>query len=224
MKLLLAEYEEDLSKALVALLKHNNYLVDAVYDGQDALDYLQSETYDAAILEIMMPKKSGLEVLKQIREEGSSIPILLLTAKSEIDDRVLGLDLGADDYLTKPFSSKELVARIKAMMRRIGETSLVNLSFGNITLDTNTFSLLGNGKTIKLTSKEYQMMELLMFNRNKVISTEALLANVWGYDSEVETNVVWVFISYLRKKLQACDSTIEIKAQRGLGYILGEKK
>ena len=178
MRLLLAEDEEDLSKALVTVLKHNNYSVDAVFNGQDALDYLETENYDGAILDIMMPKMDGLTVLKRIREQGNSVPVILLTAKSEIDDRVAGLDCGADDYLTKPFSMKELLARIRAMTRRQGETVDSTLSFEDITLDRSTYQLSCGNQTIRLASKEYQMLEMLLTNPKMVISVGHFLRTV----------------------------------------------
>lgn len=223
MRLLLAEDEHELSNALVTVLKHNNYSVDAVYDGQDALDYLESGNYDGAILDIMMPKMDGLTVLKTIRLHGNPVPVLLLTAKSEIDDRVMGLDCGADDYLTKPFSMKELLARIRAMTRRKTDTTDSVLRFGDIELDRSTYQLSRKTDSIRLANKEYQMLEMLMINPGQIISTEQFMDKIWGYDSDAELNVVWVYISYLRKKLSSLDSTIQIKATRGLGYSLEEK-
>lgn len=224
MRLLLAEDEEDLSKALVAVLKHNNYSVDAVYNGQDALDYLETENYDGAILDIMMPKMDGLTVLKKIREAGNSVPVILLTAKAEIDDRVAGLDCGADDYLTKPFSMKELLARIRAMTRRKAETTDSVLTFEDISLDRSTYLLsCGNGE-VRLASKEYQMLEMLMSNPKQIISVDQFMDRIWGFDSDTELNVVWVNISYLRKKLSSLNSCVSIKATRGLGYSLEGKK
>lgn len=223
MRLLLAEDEHELSNALVTVLKHNNYSVDAVYNGQDALDYLESGNYDGAILDIMMPKMDGLTVLKTIRLHGNPVPVLLLTAKSEIDDRVMGLDCGADDYLTKPFSMKELLARIRAMTRRKTDTTDSVLRFGDIELDRSTYQLSRKTDSIRLANKEYQMLEMLMINPGQIISTEQFMDKIWGYDSDAELNVVWVYISYLRKKLSSLDSTIQIKATRGLGYSLEEK-
>ncbi len=223
MRLLLAEDEEDLSKALVAVLKHNNYSVDAVYNGQDALDYLETENYDGAILDIMMPKMDGLTVLKKIREAGNSVPVILLTAKAEIDDRVAGLDCGADDYLTKPFSMKELLARIRAMTRRKAETADSVLSFEDISLDRSTYVLSCGNDAVRLASKEYQMLEMLMSNPKQIISVDQFMDRIWGFDSDTELNVVWVNISYLRKKLSSLNSCVSIKATRGLGYSLEGK-
>lgn len=222
MRLLLAEDEKELSNALVAILKHNNYSVDAVYNGRDALDYLEDGDYDGAILDIMMPILDGISVLKKIREKGNQIPILMLTAKSEIDDKVLGLDCGADDYLTKPFATKELLARIRAMTRRQGEMTDSILSFGNITLDRSTYELKGPKSSFKLAAKEFQMLEMLMVNPCHVISTERFMEKIWGYDAETEINVVWVYISYLRKKLSTINSNVQIKATRNVGYSLEE--
>ena len=223
MRLLLSEDEHELSNALVTVLKHNNYSVDAGYNGQDALDYLETGNYDGAILDIMMPKMDGLTVLKTIRLHGNPVPVLLLTAKSVIDDRVRGLDCGADDYLTKPFSMKELLARIRAMTRRKTDTTDSVLRFGDIELDRSTYQLSRKTDSIRLANKEYQMLEMLMINPGQIISTEQFMDKIWGYDSDAELNVVWVYISYLRKKLSSLDSTIQIKATRGLGYSLEEK-
>lgn len=220
MRLLLAEDEKELSDALVTVLKHNNYSVDAVYNGQDALDYLNADNYDGAILDIMMPKMDGITVLKNVRASGNHIPIILLTAKAEIDDRVTGLDSGADDYLTKPFSMKELLARIRAMTRRQEKTTDTVLSFGDISLDRSTYQLSCGEKAIRLASREYQMLEMLMVSPGQVISVDQFMDRIWGYDSEAELNVVWVYISYLRKKLTGLGSKVSIKATRGLGYSL----
>lgn len=222
MRLLLAEDEKDLSHALVTVLKHNNYSVDAVYNGQDALDYLETGIYDGAILDIMMPKMDGITVLKKVRASGNSVPILMLTARSEIDDRVNGLDSGADDYLTKPFSMKELLARIRAITRRQSDTTDSVLTVGNICLNRMTYQLSSNDGTtsFRLAAKEFQMMEMLMVNPGQVISAEQFMDKIWGYDSDAELNVVWVYISYLRKKLVELHSDISIKATRGVGYSL----
>ena len=218
MRLLLAEDEREMSNALVTILKHNNYSVDAVYDGQDALDYLETGLYDAAVLDIMMPKLDGITVLKKIRSKGLDLPVLLLTAKSEIDDRVEGLDAGADDYLTKPFATKELLARIRSITRRQGEVTDNVLTFGNTSLDRGTFSLKGDSGEVKLSSKEFQMLEMLMTNPGQIISQDQFMDKIWGYDSETEANVVWVYLSYIRKKLTQVGADISIKASRGLGY------
>lgn len=222
MRLLLAEDEKELSNALVAVLKHNNYSVDAVYNGQDALDYLEGGNYDGAILDIMMPKMDGITVLKEVRKKGNAIPILMLTAKAEIDDRVLGLDSGADDYLTKPFNVKELLARVRAMTRRQTEVTDSVLRFADLTLDRSTYQASVGDNSIRLGNKEYQMLEMLMTNPGQIISVDQFMDKIWGYDSEAELNTVWVFISYLRKKLSSLGAHVQIKATRGLGYSLEE--
>ena len=220
MRLLLVEDERELSNALVAILTRNNYSVDAVYDGEDALYYLETENYDAVILDIMIPKIDGIEVLKTIRKEGNKIPVIMLTAKSEIDDRVVGLDSGADDYLTKPFASKELLARLRALTRR-GEQLTENIvTVGNISLNRTTFELFSDSGNFRLANKEYQLIEMLMVNQNQLIPTEKFMEKIWGYDSEAEINVVWVHISFLRKKLQQLNANIQIKANRNMGYSL----
>ena len=220
MRILLAEDERSLSRAVIALLEKNNYSADAVYDGAEALEYLAAENYDAVILDIMMPKMDGLTVLRKLRERGSRIPVLLLTAKSEVEDKVLGLDTGANDYLTKPFATAELLARIRAMTRTQTAQADSRLSFGNVVLDQVTFELSAPGGSFRLANKEYQMIELLMRNPRQVIPTERFLEKIWGYDSDVEVNVVWVYISYLRKKLAALHADIQIKATRNTGYSL----
>lgn len=222
MRLLLAEDERELSHALVTVLTHNNYSVDAVYNGQDALDYIRMGNYDGVILDIMMPKMDGITVLKKVRADGNSVPILMLTAKAEIDDRVLGLDTGADDYLTKPFSMKELLARIRAMTRRQTQATDTVLSFGNITLDRSTFLLSSPKESLRLANKEFQMLEMLLVNPGQLISSDQFMEKIWGVDSDAEQNVVWVYISYLRKKLSAIEASVNIKAVRGLGYTLEE--
>ncbi|MEE8885739.1 MAG: response regulator transcription factor [Eubacteriales bacterium] len=221
MRLLLAEDEKSLSRALVKILEHANYSVDAVYDGEEALEYLEAGNYDGVILDIMMPKKDGLTVLKTIRSEGNHIPVLLLTAKSEVDDKVKGLDYGANDYLTKPFAPPELLARIRAMTRSQAPDQTDNeLHVGNITLNTSTYELSSPTSNFRLANKEFQMMELLMRNPRQLISTEQFMEKIWGYDSDAEINVVWVYISYLRKKLTALKANVSIKATRNAGYSL----
>ena len=223
MRILFAEDEKSLSRVVTAMLVKSNYSVDAVYDGQDALDYLRAGNYDGAILDIMMPKMDGIEVLKTIRAEGIRTPVLMLTAKAEVDDKVLGLDSGANDYLTKPFSSKELLARIRAMTRTQTAQQSSVLSFGNITLDQTTYIHAGPGGNFRLANKEFQMLETLMANPHRLISSERFLEKIWGYDSDAEINVVWVYISYLRKKLAALNANVQIKATRNAGYSLEEK-
>ena len=220
MRLLLAEDEKALSKALVAILMHNHYSVDAVYNGQDALDYLETDVYDGVILDIMMPKVDGITVLKRIRSVGNTIPVLMLTAKSEIDDRVLGLDSGADDYLTKPFAAKELLARIRVMTRRHTDAGNAILSFEDIALNRATFELSSGNSAIRLANKEFQMIELLLEHPGQVISAERFMEKIWGYDSDAEVNVVWVYISFLRKVLAKLGSAVQIKVVRNVGYLV----
>ena len=220
MRLLLAEDERALSKALVAILERNNYSVDAVYDGQSALDYLETDNYDGVILDIMMPKMDGLTVLKELRRNKINTPILLLTAKSEIEDKITGLDMGADDYLSKPFAMGELLARIRAMTRRKSEFTPNVIQVGNLILNKENFELSTEKESVRLSNKEYQMMELFMNHPKRLFSTEQFMEKIWGYDSEAEINVVWVYISYLRKKLNLLEADVEIKASRGAGYML----
>lgn len=223
MRILVAEDEQSLARAIVKILEKNNYSADAVHNGFDALDYIASGNYDALILDIMMPKLNGIAVLKKLREVGNGIPVLILTARSEVDDKVLGLDSGANYYLTKPFDTKELLATIRAITRGStgGGSKLV---FGNLSLDRSTFELSSPSGSFRLANKEFQLMELLMLNPHQVISTEKLMEKIWGFDSEAEINVVWVYVSYLRKKLSALSSSVSIKASRNVGYTLEENK
>ena len=219
MRILLAEDEKALAKAIVKIFEKNNYSADAVYDGEEALAYIESGNYDVAVLDIMMPKLDGISVLKKVRASGNRIPILMLTAKSEIEDRVLGLDSGANDYLPKPFDTRELLARIRAITRTKEETD-TKLGFGNITLDRATFELSSPTGSFRLANKEYQMMEYFLSNPRRIISAEQFMEKIWGYDSDAEINVVWVYISYLRKKLTALGADIALKASRNAGYSL----
>ncbi len=223
MRLLLAEDEKELSRALTAVLTKNNYTVDAVYNGEDALDYAKNTDYDGIILDVMMPVMDGIEALKRMRKAGIHTPVIMLTAKAEVNDRIAGLDAGADDYLPKPFAMGELLARLRSITRRKGEMVSEKLEFGDIYLDISAAEL-GNGKeSYRLTHKEFQVMELLLRNSGNLISTERMLDQVWGYDSDVEINVVWVAISSLRKKLTGMKSRVEIQAVRGIGYTLKQK-
>lgn len=219
MRLLLAEDERSLSRAIVKILEKNNYSVDAVYNGEDALAFLDGQNYDAVILDLMMPKIDGISVLKQMRAQGNFTPVMILTARAEIDDKVLGLDSGANDYLTKPFDTKELLARLRAMTRNQQATDS-KLCVGNITLNRATFELSSPDGSFRLANKEYQMMETLMLNPQHLVSTERFMEKIWGYDAEAEINVVWVYISYLRKKLAALNANVHIKASRNAGYTL----
>lgn len=220
MRILLAEDEKDLSNALVAVLKASHYSVDAVYNGEDAFDYLDTELYDVAVLDVMMPKMDGVTVTKKIRAKGNDVPILMLTAKSEIDDRVTGLDAGADDYLTKPFAMKELLARIRAISRRQGEVTDQDLTFGDISLNRTTFTLVCGEQSVSLANKEFQMMEMLMVTPGQIISVDQFMDKIWGYDTETESNVVWVYVSNLRKRLKSIGAKATIKASRGIGYSI----
>lgn len=221
MRILLAEDEKSLARALSKIFEKNHYSVDAVHNGEDALLYLQSGNYDVAVLDIMMPKMDGITVLRKLRAQGDPLPVLLLTAMAETDDKVLGLDSGANYYLTKPFDTKELLAAIRAITRV--QTEVDNkLTFGNITLDRATFELASPTGSFRLANKEFQMMDVFMSNPRHLISAERLMEKIWGFDSEAEINVVWVYISYLRKKLAALQASIVIKASRNAGYSLEE--
>ncbi len=222
MRLLLAEDEVELSNAIVTILKHQNYSVDAVYDGLDAYDYLSAQEYDGAILDIMMPKLDGISVLKKLRSEGNSTPILMLTAKSELNDKIEGLDSGADDYLTKPFAMQELLARVRAITRRNGEVQGQTLSYSDLTLNRSNFTLTCGDKSIALSNKEFQMLEMMITNPKQIISQDQFMDKIWGLDSETEMSIVWVYISYLRKKLKDINSHVSIKATRNVGYSLIE--
>lgn len=220
MKLLYAEDEISMSEAVVDILSYHKYVVDAVYDGQDALDYALSEHYDGIILDIMMPKKNGLEVLQALRHKGNNTPVLLLTAKAEVEDRIQGLDLGADDYLPKPFAMGELLARVRAMLRRKDMFTPDILRCGNISLNMQSYVLSSNTQSVVLPKLEYQLMEILMLNKGIYLSTEDLLVKVWGYNTDAELGAVWVYISYLRKRLQALKANVIISARRNVGYTL----
>ncbi len=222
MRILLAEDNASLSKVVSAILQKSNYSVDAVGDGEMALEYIESGLYDAVILDIMMPKMDGLTVLKNVREKNNRIPIIMLTAKMEIEDKVSGLDMGANDYLTKPFDSRELLARLRVITRNEKQQDSA-IKIANITLDTNTCVLSSPTGKYKLANKEYQMMEIFMSNYNKVISAEQLMDKIWSADSDSELNTVWSYISYLRRKLEALDSEVQISTKRNMGYVLEEK-
>jgi len=222
MRILLAEDERPLARAIVKIFEKNNYSADAVHNGEDALLYLEAGNYDAVVMDIMMPKMDGITALKKLRAAGNQIPVLMLTAKTEIDDRVLGLDSGANYYLTKPFDTKELLACVRAITRTQAEVD-TKLSAGNITLDRSTFELASPTGSFRLANKEFQMMELLMANPHHIISAERFLEKIWGFDNEAEINVVWVYISYLRKKLAALHADITIKSSRNAGYSLEEE-
>lgn len=220
MRLLLAEDERSLSRALVMILNKNGMEVDPVYDGKAALEAIESGNYDGAVLDIMMPKMNGLEVLKAVREKENLLPILMLTAKAEIDDKVEGLDLGANDYLTKPFAAKELLARIRAMIRTQAIQTDSILQTGNITLNRATFELASATGSFRLANKEFQMMEIFLCNQGHGISQERLLEKIWGNENDVQASVVWMYISYLRKKLEALHANLKIKEAGHAEYIL----
>lgn len=220
MKLLYAEDERSLSEAVVDILTYHKYIVDAVYNGEDAFDYAMSGDYDGIILDVMMPKRGGIEVLSALRKNGCKTPILLLTAKTQVDDRIRGLDAGADDYLPKPFDMGELLARIRAMLRRREEFHPDLLTLGDLTLNIQSGILSCNGTEFVLPKQEYRLMEQLMMNHSIFLSTEDLLIKAWGYDTETDTNSVWLYISYLRKRLSAMNSAVEIVSKRNIGYRL----
>ena len=220
MKILLAEDERSMSNALKAILTKNNYSVDAVFDGEEAASYALACEYDVIIMDIMMPKMNGIDSLKEIRKKGCTVPVIMLTAKSEVDDKVMGLDAGANDYLTKPFATKELLARLRALTRSPQVAADNSLHVGNLTLDRGTFELYTPSGKYRLAGKEFQMIEMLMATPGMLISTEKFMDKIWGWDSETELNVVWVYISYLRKKLQTLGADVKITAVRGSGYTL----
>ena len=224
MKLLLAEDEVELSNALCAILKHAGYSVDAVYNGKDAYEYARVGSYDGLILDIMMPGMDGMDVLKTLRMEGKTMPALFLTARQEVSDRVRGLDLGADDYLTKPFDMNELLARIRAMLRRREEFRPGELTFGNVILDRSLCELRTKGhEPYRLSGKEFQMMEMLMEHEGIVISADRFLDRIWP-DGDADDSVIWVNISNIRKKLASAGADVSIRAKRGVGYYLSEEE
>lgn len=224
MRILYAEDERGLSEAVVDILTYHHYTVDAVYDGETALAYAQLEEYDGIILDIMMPDKSGLDVLKELRKLGYKTPIMLLTAKAEIKDQILGLDTGADDYLPKPFSMELLLAHVRALLRRRPDYIAKVLMFGNVELDQESHEMYVGNQSTSLGKLEYQLMELMMLNHGRYFSTEELLCKVWGYDTEAQPGVVWVYISYLRKKLADLNADIKIVLKRDVGYTLEAHK
>lgn len=221
MRILIVEDDKDLSSAIARVLKIEKIEVDQAYDGEEGLDYIHQCDYDLIIMDVMMPKLDGLSVVKQMREEKNTTPVLILTARSMVDDKVMGLDSGADDYLTKPFAIKELLARIRALTRR-NSNILSSLSYKDIILDPNTYELKSKS-SVRLTNKEYKLMEYLIKNQGIFVSTEKIMASVWEYDSDVDVSVIWVFISSLRKHLEKVGSNVTIKASRGIGYRLEDK-
>ena len=219
MRILIVEDEKALSRVLVKIFEKNYYSVDTVYNGQEALDYIATGNYDIVLMDVMMPVMDGITALKKIRADGNQIPVLLLTAKSEVDDKVMGLDSGANYYITKPFDTKELLAAVRAITRKEEQTDN-RLHFGNITLDTSTYELASYTDSVKLTNKEFQMMEMFMSNPKILVSADTLMEHIWGYDSDSEINVVWAYISYLRKKLKNLNANFTIKSSRNSGYSL----
>lgn len=219
MRILIVEDEKALSRVLVKIFEKNYYSVDAVYNGKEALDYIASDNYDIVLMDVMMPVMDGITALKKIRESGNQIPVLLLTAKSDVEDKVMGLDSGANYYITKPFDTQELLAVVRAITRK--EAQFDNkLHFGNVTLDTSTYELTSDTGNVKLTNKEFQMMEVFMSNPKMLISADTLMERIWGFDSNAEINVVWAYISYLRKKLKNINADFTIKSSRNSGYSL----
>lgn len=223
MRLLFAEDDLDLSAAVKTLLERSGYVVDAVFDGAEAVDYAAAENYDGIIMDWMMPEMDGVQALRKIRASGNKIPCMLLTARDAVEDRVTGLDAGADDYLPKPFNGGELLARVRAMLRRRESYVPDTLSFEDLTLDKGSCELACGGSSVRLTGKSYQLMELFMENPRLLFSVQQLMDKVWGWDSEAEINVVWVNISQLRKKLSELGSCTEIRVHRGTGYSLEKK-
>ena len=221
MRILMAEDEIALAKAVGRILERNNYSVDIVHNGIDALQYLAGGEYDLAILDIMMPGMDGITVVQRIRQQRNPVPVILLTAKSEIDDKVSGLDSGANDYITKPFDTRELLARIRVLTRG-QQPADSRLRFGNISLDRANFTLSSPNGSFRLANKEFQMMEMLLSNPGILISSERFMEKIWGYETDTEINVVWVYISYLRKKLAALQANIQIRSSRNAGYTLEE--
>ena len=220
MKLLLAEDDPDVARGVAAILKRNNYLVDTVDNGQDAYDYIMEGDYDAAVLDIMMPKMNGDEVVRRIRSDGKSIPVMLLTAMGEVEDRIDGLDAGADDYLTKPFASGELLARVRALLRRAQSFTPDVIRFRDLTLDCTTYRLQSGKKQTVLSKKTFLLAEMFMRSPGIILSAEKIMDHVWGWDSEAEINVVWVNISTIRKSLKEIGSDVRIRMVRGAGYVM----
>ena len=223
MRLLIAEDELDLAEALTVFFEKNQFSVDAVNDGFSAYEYGASGDYDGIILDVMMPKMDGIEVLQRLRQEGIKTPIMMLTAKGQKDDRIAGFNAGADDYLPKPFEPDELICRVRAMLRRSQDYKPTVLSFGDLSLDTSNGLLECGGKSIRLNGREFQLMELFMRSPKIVFPAERMMERIWGWDSDAEINVVWVHISNLRKKLKSIGSRVSIYANRGLGYVLEDR-
>ncbi|MGN0575361.1 MAG: response regulator transcription factor [Ruminococcus sp.] len=225
MRLLIIEDEKSLSMALKELFVCEGFLVDTAFNGADGLDNALSGIYDIIILDVTLPKMNGIEVLKEIRRNNITSAVLMLTAKSQTDDKITGLKSGADDYLTKPFATEELIARVWALSRRKSmEYVTETLRYADIELDRTHHELKKDGKGIKLSSKEYQLMEILMLNKENVVKRDYCISKIWGYESDIEYNSTDVYISFLRKKLNALKSRAKIKSVRGIGYSLGENE
>lgn len=222
MRILIAEDEISIAKALKVMLEKNKYVVDIVHDGMEAYDYITAVAYDVLVLDIMMPKMDGIELLTVIRKQGITTPTLFLTAKAEVEDRVAGLDAGADDYLPKPFASSEFLARVRALARRSDTYLLSVLSFGNVTLDCSRYVLEADGGEVRLNNKEFQIMELFIRHPHQIFSAEHLMDKIWSSESASETDVIWTYIGFLRKKLRQISASIEIRTVRGAGYALEE--
>lgn len=220
MRILIAEDERNLAEALSVFFEKNQFSVDAVFDGQAAYDYAVSGGYDAIILDVMMPRLDGVEVLRRLRAERIRTPVMMLTAKAQKDDRITGFNAGADDYLPKPFEPDELICRVRAMLRRAGDYKPTALTYADITLDTAAGRLSCGEQAVRLSGREFQVMELFLRAPQVVLSAERILERVWGWDSDAEINVVWVHISNLRKKLKNLGSRVSIYANRGMGYVL----
>lgn len=223
MKILLVDDEKQLLNALSEILKKNKYLVDTACDGEQGLDLALTYDYDVIVLDVLMPKMNGFEVVKNIRQNKVSTPILMLSAKSEVSDKIEGLNYGADDYLSKPFDVQELLARIKALSRRKSEFTGDVLTFCDIKFDRNSCEISKDGRKIKLGKKEFQILEILMLNSGKPVKKESMIEKVWGYDTEAEYNTIEVYLSFIRKKIEAIGSKVEIKSIRGVGYTLEKK-
>lgn len=222
MRILIAEDEQELAKGLKFLLEKSKFTVDIAFDGAEALEYFGASVYDVIVLDIMMPKVNGLDVLKSIRKAGARVPVMMLTAKAEIEDRVAGLEAGADDYLPKPFASREFIARVKALSRRSAGYAESLLSFGDVELDCNRYELRCRAENVRLNNKEFQLMELFMRHPHFVFSANHLMDRIWGQDSEADINVVWTYIGFIRRKLKQINGGIEIRTVRGAGYSLEE--
>lgn len=223
MRILIVEDEKSLAEIIGELLGKQNYIVDIVHDGCEGYEYAMSNIYDLVLLDVMIPSLNGYELVKKLRCQKNSVPVIMLTAKSELEDKVKGLDFGADDYITKPFETKELLARIRSVTRRKEVYQGEFISYGNATLDKKNLNIFTKRMKVKLTLKEFNILEILMSNSNQIITREALAEKIWGYDYQGEYNTVEVYISFVRKKLKFIESNVNIKASRGLGYLLEVK-